>query len=128
VIFEIHRDDTNGRAVRMAAAYKPAGLRAPRPSAYFSTGWMDADSHRMPMPTAITMPALYSALITTLTPIATRPGELASELAGRLDSVRKLEREVSALERKLRSEPQLNRKMELRRELKVKQAELEHQR
>lgn len=128
VIFEIHRDDTNGRAVRMAAAYKPAGLRAPGPSAYFSTGWMGADSHRVPMPTAITMPALYSALITPLTPIAARPGELASELAGRLDAVRKLEREVSALERKLRSEPQLNRKIELRRELKVKQAELEHQR
>ena len=124
VIFEIHRNDINGRAVRMAAAYKPAGSRAPGPSAYFSTGWMGADSHRVPMPTAIAMPELYSALITTITPITTRPGEQVSDLAVRLDSLRKLEREVAALERKLRSEPQLNRKVELRRELKDRQAAL----
>lgn len=128
VIFEIHRDDADGRAVRMAAAYKPVGSGSPRPSAYFSTGWMRADSRRVPMPTAITMPALYSALVTPLTPIAARPGERASELAGRLDAIRKLEHKISFLERKLRSEPQLNRKMELRRELQTKQSDLEHQR
>ena len=38
--------------------------------------------------------------------------------------MRKLEREISALERKLRTEPQLNRKLELRRELKNRQAAL----
>ena len=37
-------------------------------------------------------------------------------------------REIGALERKLRSEPQLNRKVELRRELKAKQAKLEQTR
>ena len=36
--------------------------------------------------------------------------------------------DVSALERQLRTEPQLNRKVELRRALKTKQTELEQQR
>ena len=47
-----------------------------------------------------------------------------TEVAARLESVRKLEREVAALERKIRTEPQLNRKVELRRALKTKQAAL----
>lgn len=48
-----------------------------------------------------------------------------SEVADRLEDVRKLEREIASLERKLRTEPQFNRKIELRRTLKLKQAELE---
>lgn len=51
-----------------------------------------------------------------------------SDVAARLQAVRKLEREVASLERKLRAEPQLNRKVELRRALKTKQAELKQQR
>ncbi len=47
-----------------------------------------------------------------------------SDVAARLATVRKLEREVASLERKLRTEPQLNRKVELRRTLKTKQHEL----
>ena len=80
------------------------------------------------MPTAITLPALYAALLQPLTPITARPGEEMSDVAARLATVRKLEREVAALERKLRTEPQLNRKVELRRTLKTKQHELEQQR
>ncbi len=51
-----------------------------------------------------------------------------SDVADRLATVRKLEREVASLERKLRTEPQLNRKVELRRTLKTKQHDLEQQR
>ena len=54
--------------------------------------------------------------------------EITRSIADRLATVRKLERETAALERKLRTEPQLNRKVELRRTLKTKQHELEQQR
>jgi hypothetical protein len=74
------------------------------------------------------MAALYSALIGPLTPLTPRAGESPAVVGERLDAVRRLEREISTLERKLRSEPQLNRKVELRRELKAKQAELEQTR
>ena len=128
VIFEIHRDDAHGRGVRMTAAHKLAGSPAPKANAYFSTGWMRSDTPRTPLPTAITMTALYSELISPLTPLVPRPGENPAVVGERLDAVRRLEREISALERKLRSEPQLNRKVDLRRELKAIQAELDQTR
>lgn len=124
VIFEIHRDDTDGRAVRMALAYKSVGSGPPTPSSYFSTGWIRAEIRRTPLPTAITMLTLYSALITPLMPITARPGERVAEGAERLKAVRKLERQIGALERRLRTEPQLNRKVDLRQELKDRQAAL----
>lgn len=128
VIFEIHRDTQGGPATRMAAAHKIVRTGSPKPRAYYSTGWMPANTSRAALPTAITLPALYSALVTPLTPIIARAGEAVSAEAARLEAVRKLEREISTLERKLRTEPQLNRKVELRRDLKTKQAELERQR
>jgi len=124
VIFEIHRDVNNRPEIQMVAAHKPVGVGLPKPRAYYSTGWVPAATHREPLPTAITMPALYTALVTPLTSITVRPGEESSEVARRLDAVRKLEREIVALERKLRAEPQLNRKVELRRELKERRASL----
>lgn len=124
ILFEVHRDDTGNPLVRLVAAHKIVGPGTPRPTAYYSTDWMPAATSRAAMPTAITLPALYSALIAPLTPIAVHAGEGVSAIAGRLAAVRKLEREISALERKLRNEPQLNRKVELRRELKDRQAAL----
>lgn len=125
VIFEILRDDAHGGGVRMTAAHKPTGSPPPKPNAYFSTGWMRSDTPRTSLPTAITMTALYSALIGPLTPLVPRPAESPAVFGERLNAVRRLERDISTLERKLRSEPQLNRKVELRRELRAKQAELE---
>ena len=61
-------------------------------------------------------------------PVSARAGEEVSEVVARLKAAGKLEREVTSLERKLRNEPQLNRKVELRRNLRSKQTELEKQR
>lgn len=128
IIFEITRGDGAQRSVRMVAAHKHLGVGAPKLSAYYSTGWQPADTERQPLPTAITLPALYTALLDPLTSVSSRPGEEMSELAVRIQAVHKLEREIAALERKLRTEPQLNRKIELRRTLKTKLSELAQQR
>lgn len=128
VLFEIARGDGANRSVRMIAAHKQLRVGAPKLSAYYSTGWQPADTERQPLPTAITLHALYTALLDPITPVSSRPGEEVSELAVRLQAVHRLEREIAALERKLRTEPQLNRKIELRRTLKTKQLELEQQR
>jgi hypothetical protein len=128
IIFEITRGDGANRSVRMVAAHKQLGAGAPKVSAYYSTGWQPTDTERQPLPTAITLAALYTALLDPLTPVSSRPGEEVSELAVRLQAVHKVEREIASLERKLRTEPQLNRKIELRRTLKSKQLELEQQR
>ena len=124
VIFEINRADGEPRSTRMVATHKQSGSGTPKIGAYYSTGWQPAGAERQALPTSITLPALYTALLDPLTPLATRPGEDASEVAARLETVSKLEREIAALERKLRTEPQFNRKVELRRTLKTKQAAL----
>lgn len=128
IIFEITRHPTDRCETRMVAAHKQLGAGTPKLSAFYSTGWQREETSRRPLPTAITLPALYAALLQPLTQITARPGEDMSDVVDRLATVRKLEREVASLERKLRTEPQLNRKVELRRTLKTKQHELEQQR
>lgn len=128
IIYEIvEGEDRDGR-VRMTAAHKQLGAGTPKLGTYFTTGWQSSCVERQALPPAITLSALYTALLSPLTPVAARPGEEVSEVAARLEAVRKLEREIAALQRKIRTEPQLNRKVELRRTLKCKQAELEQQR
>ena len=128
IIFEITRANGGESQIRMVAAHKQLGSGSPKVSAYYSTGWLPADAERQSLPTAIGLPALYAAILEPLTPVTVRPDEEMAEVADRLATVLKLEREIIALERKLRTEPQLNRKIELRRTLKTKQLELEQQR
>lgn len=128
IIFEITRATAGEPQIRMVAAHKQLGSGASKLSAYYSTGWLPADVERQSLPTAIGLPTLYAAILVPLTPVTVRPGEEMSAVADRLATVRKLEREITALERKLRTEPQLNRKIELRRTLKTRQQELEQQR
>ena len=116
VIFELSR----AGEVRLAAAHKATA----RPGAYFTTPWLPAETDRAPLPTAINIPSLYAALLTPLVPVAAQAGEDLGAIAERVEVARKLEREIAALERKLRNEPQLNRKVELRRALMTKQAAL----
>ncbi|OLT34622.1 DUF4391 domain-containing protein [Mycobacteroides abscessus] len=125
IIFEVTSSD--GRT-RMTATHKQVTSGSPKLGAYYTTRWSTDTAPRQPLPTAITLPGLYTALVQSLTPVSTRPGEELSEAAARLETVRKLERDIASLQRKLRTEPQLNRKVELRRTMKAKQAELEQQR
>jgi len=128
VIFEITRETAGKSQVRMVAAHKQLSSGAPKLSAYYSTGWLPAEAERLPLPTSIGLPTLYAAILEPLTPVRMRPGEQMSEVADRLATVQKLEREILAVEHRLRIEQQLNRKIELRRALKTKQQELEQQR
>lgn len=113
VIFEI--ESTQG--IRMAAALKP-GIPGGR---YYSTRWSHDDA-RSPMPPSITLSNLYAALLEPLLPIRIRGGEGLAEVGHRLAAYSRLKREITTLERKLRAEPQLNRKVELRRTLMTQQA------
>lgn len=124
IIFEISRGDGGEGVVQMVAAHKQLEAGAPKLGPYFSADWQCASSERSALPTAIDLLSLYTALLQPLTPVASRPGEKVSDVVGRLTAVRALEREVAALERKLRNEPQLNRKVELRRTLRAKQSDL----
>ncbi|UWF77609.1 MULTISPECIES: DUF4391 domain-containing protein [Microbacterium] len=118
LVFEIARSDAE---TRMTAAMQKSGT-------YHSTGWMPSGHERAPLPTAITLSALYAAILEPLLPVAGRAAESPAELAGRLKRIDQLERQVAAAERRLRNEPQLNRKLEIRRALTALRSELEAQR
>lgn len=128
IIFEVTRNDKMGRSVRMVAAHKQLGTGRPQLSDYYSTGWQSVHTERRTLPTAITLPNLYTALLDPLMPVTVQPGEDMLGISARLNIVGTLEREIAALKRKLSAELQLNRKIEIHRALKAKQAELEQQR
>ncbi|WP_010542388.1 DUF4391 domain-containing protein [Dietzia alimentaria] len=124
IIFEIRRNEGAREEIQMVAAHKELGKGAPKVGLYFRTEWLPADTERASLPTAIDLTSLYTALLQPLTPVESHAGDRVSDVVARLSTVRKLEREIAALERRLRNEPQLNRKVALRRSLRARQADL----
>lgn len=118
IIYELNRGEGAGAGTRMCAAYKDLDSRKPVLSAYFSTNWLPARAERRPLPPALDLPALYAALLEPLLPLGARYGEDLADAVKRVEDARKLERKIVGLERRLRTEPQMNRKFELRRELR----------
>jgi hypothetical protein len=126
IVFEKVRSTGGQRdEVEVVAAHKAPGARGPKLSSYLHSDWQPAQTPRSPLPSAIDLTALYAQLLANLMPLQARPGESLSDAATRLDKTRALERDITTLERKIRTEPQLNRKIELRRSLKAVQATLE---
>lgn len=125
IIFELTRSITeNQDEIEVVAAHKEPGLRGPKLSSYLHSDWHPSGTPRSPLPSAIDLTVLYAQLLANLMPLEARPGEVLSDVVARLETTRSLEREITTLERKMRTEPQLNRKVELRRTLKTKQAAL----
>lgn len=124
IFFEINCEHEERAVTRMVAAQKQPGGKGQRLSAYFSTDWLPADDPRTPLPPAVDLPALYAGLLAPMLPTPARPGECLANTVDRVDQARKVEREIAALETRLRNEPQFNRKVELRRELRGRSDEL----
>lgn len=114
VIFEI----INGESIRTVAAQKTLSGKSPRVGAYFTSEWFPAAAPRRPLPAVVDLPNLYDAILTSLLPMRRRAGETVLDATERLERVRRREREMAALEKRLRNEPQLNRKIEFRRQIK----------
>lgn len=122
IIFELHRNPGTKGEVQLAAARKEPGARGPKLSGYFKSEWVPSDSERSALPPALDLARLHAQLLTKLMPVPIRPGEELSGAIERMTRVRKLQGEISALDRRMRLEPQFNRKVELRRELRARQA------
>lgn len=125
IIFEINRGQGSDETARMTATHKQATVTLKSTASYYSTDWIRTDAERSALPTAINLPALYGSLISPLLPIDPRPGERLADTAIRIADARKLERNIASTERRLRNEPQFNRKVELRRELRDQTAALD---
>lgn len=122
IIFEINRGQGTDETARMTATHKQANVTLKSTASYYSTDWLPASAERSALPTAINLPALYSSLISPLLPIDPRPSERLADTAVRIADARKLEREIASIERRLRNEPQFNRKVELQRQLRERTA------
>lgn len=125
IIFEVNRGGADAGVTRMVAAHKQLGQQRPSISGYFTTEWVDAGTPRAKLPPALDLPTLYAALLSPILPVPALPGEALSDAVDRVARARKLERKVASMEKRLRNEPQFNRKVELRRELRNTLAELD---
>lgn len=125
IIFEVVRGEGAAREARMVAAMKRVGPSAGKQSEYYSTGWVGAGRERVTLPAALGLPSLYAALLEPLTQQKARPGEGVKASADRLAKVEALRKDVATLERRIRAEPQFNRRAELHRSLRDKKRELE---
>jgi len=124
IIFELRRETGSGTEQAMTAAYKRSGGRT-KSADYFRTTWIRADQPRVLLPAALDMDVLYGQLLGGVFPYPKRPSEELSESIERMSRIRGLRREVSALEKRVRAEPQFNRQVELRDQLRTKQAWLD---
>lgn len=122
-IFELRRADGLWTEQAMTAAYKRGGGKT-KGTDYLRTGWIGSDQPRIPLPAALDMDGLYSQLLGRLLPHPIRPVEELPDALDRMGRIRGLTREIAALEKSLRTEPQLNRKIEFRRQIKERIAVL----
>ncbi len=120
IVFEVASKDR----LRMVAAQKALDGKVPKIGPYFTTDWQPSEAPRRPLPTALNLPGLYEMILMSLLPVRARIGETVSQATERLGRARKLEREIAALDKKRRTEPQLNRKIELRKQIRDRTAML----
>ena len=115
-----HLRDRRERRARPSTRWpRPTSSSAPerRSSAPTSApSWQPADATAMPLPPRSTCTASTPRSWAAAARRRRGRARRCRRPLDRLSRVRKLEREIAALERKLRTEPQLNRKVELRRQ------------
>lgn len=87
-------------------------------SSYFRSDWFATDSAMNALPVSLNLEALYHTLIASLIPLPVRAQEGITELIERHSTLKKLEKEQAKLTKRLNKEKQFNRKVELNRELK----------
>ena len=124
VVFEITAGGEEPRS-RMTAALKEVTDRTVTVGTYYSTPWVETPALRQPLPPVPDLGVLYDRILAGLLPTQVRKQENVSEASERLIQAAKLERELSRLQVRMRNEPQFNRKAELRRTIRKKEAELE---
>lgn len=114
---------------RYAAAYKrrsEADNSKWVVSAYFETVWMNNDTaDRIELPVVLDMAALYRAILENIVPVPIRPGERIRDFIERVERLQVLERDASRIMQRLQKEKQFNRKVEINRQLKRIQKEIE---
>lgn len=91
---------------------------------YFETGWTDATIPATPLPVALDLKALYEQMLLSYIDLPPCNGESLASLVERIRQIRKYRRKLKALEAKMNSEKQFNRKVELNAKVRSLQSQL----
>ena len=91
---------------------------------YFETGWSNATTPATPLPVALDLKALYEQMLLAYIDLPPRDGEALASLVERVRQIRKYRRELKAVEAKMNSEKQFNRKVELNAKVRNLQSQL----
>lgn len=110
--------------------YKEAaasGSNAFKVGRYYHTDWMPEDELHLSID-GLNMDAVYESLVRQIAgeKLQTDSGESLKESVERDEKKKQLERQIAALESKMRREKQLNRRIEINAELKKIKKELNH--
>ena len=102
-----------------------SGSSAFKVSRYYHTDWMPEDALHLSID-GLNMDAVYENLVRQITgeKLQTDSGESLKESVERDEKKKQLEKQIAALENKIRREKQLNRQMEMNAELKILKKEL----
>ncbi|WP_153556676.1 DUF4391 domain-containing protein [Roseimaritima sediminicola] len=116
-IHEIHSDD---RTCQMAAFKRPseADKSAKVISHYVSTSWQPRKSDRSPLPVTLNLSKLYSAIFRGMIDIPDREGESLKLHVERHAEVLAARREAERIAKKMNTEKQFNRKVDLNGQLR----------
>lgn len=115
-----------GRVKRTAAYKRPAADSSGKwlTETYFETDWTDEIVAAKPLPVALDMKALYEQMLFAYIDLPPRAGEKLDVLVERVRMIRKCRRELQALEAKMNSEKQFNRKVEFNAQVRAIQEQL----
>lgn len=118
----------NGKA-QAWIGYKEAaasGSNAFKVSRYYHTGWVPEDELHLHIE-GLNMDAVYESLVRQIAgdKLQTDSGESLKESVERDEKKKQLEKQIAVLESKMRREKQLNRQMEINKQIKSLHKELE---
>lgn len=91
---------------------------------YFETDWSDVTAPATPLPVALDLKSLYEQMLFAYIDLPPDDGEALESLVERVRLIRKYRRELRALEAKMNSEKQFNRKVELNAKVRSLQSQL----
>ncbi len=121
--------ETSERKLAHSAAHKrPSEADAAQwvVGSRFTSDFIPAEKlARLPLPTALDLSRLYTALLSPLLPLAPRRAESLSALIKRCGEHQSLQRRIALLTAKVNREKQFNRRVTLNQELNTLKAELD---
>ena len=123
VFFELNFE---GGVKEIAAFKRPSEADASKwvVGEYFETDWGELSSKREALPVVLDLSRLYEQMLKRLMPYSDKSGESLKDYAKRVGEIRICEKLCKRLEKRLATEKQFNRKVEINAKLRILRNEL----